>query len=102
MEGHLNAERISKLMSGQSSMGLDGIALMPSSNLQYLTGLRFHPSKRLTLALFPADSRAPSFVLPALEAASVRSALTLNVPVELFTWTDAAGPAQALDHAVVH
>jgi Xaa-Pro aminopeptidase len=93
----MNEARMQKLLSGANALGLDGLALMPSSNLRYLTGLAFHPSKRLTLMLLPADGRAPGLVLPALEASAVRTALSM--PVQLFTWTDAEGPAQALRQA---
>jgi Xaa-Pro aminopeptidase len=92
--------RFSKLMAGLQSLHLDGIALMPSSNLRYLTGLSFHPSKRLTLALIPADGRTPSLVLPELEVSAVRGALTVSF--ELFTWPDAEGPAAALEKALAH
>lgn len=94
----MSVERMGKMIGGLDAMGLDGIALMPSSNLRYLTGLSFHPSKRLSLALFPANGQLPCFVLPALEANSARNALIF--PAELFTWTDAEGPSQALHRAV--
>ena len=96
----MHTERFDKLLTGLGSMGLDGIALMPSSNLRYLTGLGFHPSKRLTLALIPADGHTPCFVLPALEASAVRSAL--STPIELFTWTDAEGPLLILKNAYAY
>jgi Xaa-Pro dipeptidase len=94
----MNRERLSKLVEGLHSLELDGIALMPSSNLRYLTGLGFHPSKRLTLTLIAADGHTPCVVLPALEAGSVRAAL--GTSAELFTWTDAEGPTKALRNAM--
>lgn len=96
----MQSERFSKLLAGLGSLGLDGIALMPNSNLRYLTGLAFHPSKRLTLALVPANGHIPCFVLPSLEASAVRTAL--GMPVELFTWTDTQGPATALKDAFAY
>ncbi|MCL5996006.1 MAG: Xaa-Pro peptidase family protein [Chloroflexi bacterium] len=94
----MNVERLNRLLSGLNSLGLDGIVLMPSSNLRYLTGIGFHPSKRLALTFVSADGRTPCLVLPALEAAGVRAAF--GTSAELFTWTDAEGPAQALHRAV--
>jgi Xaa-Pro aminopeptidase len=96
----MQQERFNRLIEGLSSLGLDGIALMPSSNLRYLSGLSFHPSKRLTLALVPSNGHMPCFVLPALEASAVRS--TSSIPMELFTWTDAEGPAHALREAFTY
>lgn len=71
---------------------------MPSSNLRYLTGLSFHASKRLTLALFPADGSTPRFVLPALEVSSARA--NSQVELQLYPWSDADGPTAALQSAV--
>lgn len=94
----MSTNRIARLTQAMQEQGLAAVAIMPSSNLRYLTGLTFHPSKRLTLALFPADGSAPRFVLPALEVSSARAHSL--VPLQLYSWSDAEGPLEALRSAL--
>jgi Xaa-Pro dipeptidase len=94
----MNTERLTKLMGALAPLQLDAVALMPSSNLRYLTGLSSHPSKRISLLFLPQDGPSPFVVLPALEASGARA--TIGSSMDLLTWTDAAGPAQALQQAV--
>ncbi len=71
-----------------------GAALMPATNLAYLTGLRFHPGKRLTLLLVPANGATPVMVLPQLELERVRASAPF--PMRYVTWSDDTGPSAAL------
>ena len=95
----MDLDRLTRISSALAAQGIDATALMPSSNLQYLTGLRAHPSKRLALMLLPTDGRAPCVVLPALEVPGARTSLE---GIDVFAWTDADGPEDALGRAVAH
>lgn len=97
------------LVDMMSEHALDGIALVPGANMKYLTGLVFHNHERLTLALIPAASAAPTapahdddtlpcLVLPAMEHKRAQASATL--PLRYFPWNDAEGPSDALRQAV--
>lgn len=94
------ADRVARLTSAALGEGLASIALMPGANLRYLTGLTFHAGRRLTLAFFPTNGSSVCMVLPAMDAARARTGG--GVPLELYPWTDAAGPAAALRAALEH
>jgi Xaa-Pro aminopeptidase len=71
-----------------------------------MTGLVFHQSERLTLALIPADKRAPCVVLPAMELAAAQAATRLEPGGESFLrfypWSDSEGPHEALRQALLY
>jgi Xaa-Pro aminopeptidase len=96
--------RLSRLAEDMAGLGVDALALMPSTNLRYFTGLTFHPGKRLTLAFFAPGSGRFALVLPALEALAVREGLPkhLAARLSLHTWTDAEGYSDALEAALRH
>jgi Xaa-Pro dipeptidase len=81
--------RVSQAVAAAESVGLDALALVPGSNLLYLTGMSFHLSERPIVALLPVDGR-PSIVLPELEAGKVAA-----VGFDAFTYTDEEGYAFA-------
>jgi len=94
----MSTERLERVIGAARAAGMAGLALMPDANLRYLSGLTFHPGKRLTLTLLPADGAAPCFVIPALEhGRAERSSL---IPFRYFPWADADGPASALAAAL--
>ena len=86
-------DRIARLREAMAGHGLAAIALVPGANLRYLIGLDLHLSKRLTIAFVPV-AEPPAFVVPALEAARVEA--HTRVPLRLYPWGDAEGPAAAL------
>ncbi|MCX7792157.1 MAG: Xaa-Pro peptidase family protein [Chloroflexaceae bacterium] len=94
----MHLQRLQRLIEALRDQRLDGLALMPDANLTYLSGLSFHPGKRLTLALVPADGAPPCLVVPALEHGRAEAAA--RVPMRYFPWHDAEGPAAALAAAV--
>lgn len=94
----MTSERITRLTAALQAAGLAGAVLMPDANLQYLTGMHFHPGKRLTLAIFPADGGAPALVLPTMELNQARN--STDLPFRFFDWADADGPAAALAAAL--
>jgi len=86
--------RLQYLRERLQTDGWAGAVLMPSINLTYLTGLRFHPGKRLTLLLLSAGDTPPVMVLPQLELERVRASVTFET--RFFAWNDAEGPLKAL------
>jgi Xaa-Pro aminopeptidase len=90
--------RLTRITEALQREKLAALILMPDANLQYLSGLKFHKGKRLTLAIFPADGSEPCFVIPALE---VTQAQKLNqITMRYYPWADADGPIEALAAAL--
>lgn len=71
--------------------GVDVIALVPSANLRYFTGLSLPRAERLTLAFF-APERGWHYLLPSLEAAQ----LSEEQQQSAYLWKDEDGPVEAL------
>ncbi len=94
----MRTERLERLNQAMQEQGLTGLALMPSANLDYLTGLHFHAGKRITLAFFPADGDTPCLVLPSIEAGHAQAGA--EIALRFFPWSDAEGPAAALEQAL--
>jgi Xaa-Pro aminopeptidase len=89
-------DRITRLQDAMRARGLDAVAVACGANLFYLAGLDFHTKLRLTLALFPAEGQ-PALVLPQMEAA--RAGAAARLPLRLYPWGDAEGPAGAIAQA---
>jgi len=79
--------RIQKLYQIIEQAGLDALALIPGSNLLYLTGQDFHLMER-PLVVFFVPGRDPVAVVPSLEADRFAE---IPLPMQLFTWTDSDG-----------
>ncbi|WP_251331366.1 aminopeptidase P family protein [Haloplanus pelagicus] len=71
----------------------DTLALSPGQDLYYLSGVDRDPSDRLLLFVVP-ERGDPTFVVPALEAPSVREATWID---DVRTWADETGPDPVLD-----
>lgn len=95
----MDTTRIARLTTALSREDMTALVVVPGANLRYLTGLAFHSSERLTLALFPADGSTPRMVLPAMEVTRAREH-TL-IPLECYPWSDGAGPDVALQQALM-
>jgi len=65
---------------------IDAVAVVPSANLYYLTGLRMHLSERVILALIPSEGDV-HFIVPTLEVPRVEARVT--VPLTIHAWSDA-------------
>ncbi len=97
-------ERMQRLSESLSHSNFDALALIPGSNLTYLTGLSFHLLERPVVVLLAPD-RKPVFILPELEKAKAE---TSELDADIYpynedqsTWAKAfAGAATAfgLDH----
>lgn len=99
-------DRIAQLVTHMQEQGIHAAAIVPGASLRYLTGLTFHPGKRLTLALIAADNTPPCMVLPAMETTRAHVATRIGGSSDSFlhfyAWHDSEGPAQALQQALEH
>jgi Xaa-Pro dipeptidase len=86
------AERLQRLARAKVLMqrsGIGAVMVEPGSSLDYLTGVQWHRSERLTAAVIPAQGD-PIIVTPFFERPSV--AETLAVPAEIRTWDEDQEP----------
>lgn len=90
------SHRITRIQQAMCRYGFDALAIVPGSNLRYLSGITLHAGLRLTLALIPVSGQS-ALVVPALEHA--RIAETTDALFRFYPWSDAEGPEQALARA---
>ena len=64
------SHRITRIQEAMRRYGFDALAIVPGSNLRYLSGMTLHAGLRLTLALIPVSGQ-PVLVVPALEHARI-------------------------------
>jgi Xaa-Pro dipeptidase len=89
--------RLQRLLEAARSRGADAVAVVPGTNLRYLTGLQYHAGERLTLAVFGVDGRC-AFLLPEMEAG--RTKAESLIPFSLYSWNDEQSPQAAMDRLV--
>jgi Xaa-Pro aminopeptidase len=85
-------ERAARLVRAQLLMkaaGIGAVLIEPGSSMIYFTGVRWHTSERLTLAILPVEGE-PCIVTPFFEEPSVRE--TLAVPAEVRVWQEDENP----------
>jgi len=85
--------RTRRAQSRLDAVGADCLVLSPGRDCYYLTGVDAEQSDRLQLFFLPADGD-PTFVVPRLEAESIRSATWVD---DVRTWDDDNGPDPVLD-----
>src|SRR3954453_16728616 len=86
------AERLQRLARAKALMqqnGIGAVIVESGSSLDYLTGVQWHRSERLTAAIIPAQGD-PIVVPPFFERPSV--AETLAIPAEFRTWNEDEDP----------
>ena len=86
------AERLGRLAKARTLMqqnGIGSVIVESGSSLDYLTGVQWHRSERLTAAVIPARGD-PIIVTPFFEQPSV--AETLAIPAEIRTWNEDEDP----------
>jgi Xaa-Pro dipeptidase len=86
------AERLQRLARARQLMqqnGIGAVIVESGSSLDYLTGVQWHRSERLTAAVIPAEGD-PIIVTPFFERPSV--AETLGIPAEIRTWNEDEEP----------
>ena len=84
-------DRLSDLRNAMRQEGVDLVALAPGAHLRWLQGVTPHADERPLLLCVTAVDAA--FLMPALEADSVRP----HTDLPFHEWSDADGPATALD-----
>ncbi len=85
-------ERIGRITKARELMrqnGIGSIIVESGSSLDYLTGVQWHRSERLTAAVIPATGD-PIIVTPFFERPSVEQ--TLAIPAEIRTWNEDEEP----------
>lgn len=86
------AERLQRIAGAKALMqksGIGAVVVESGSSLDYLTGVQWHRSERLTAAVIPAVGD-PIIVTPFFERPSV--AETLAIPAEIRTWNEDEDP----------
>jgi Xaa-Pro dipeptidase len=86
------AERLKRIANARQLMqqnGIGAVIVESGSSLDYLTGVQWHRSERLTAAVIPAHGD-PIIVTPFFERPSV--AETLAIPAEIRTWNEDEDP----------
>src|SRR3954469_1311259 len=86
------AERVGRLRKARALMrraGIGAVIVEPGPTLDYLTGIQWWRSERLTGVVIPADGE-PIVVTPFFESPSIREMLA--VPAEVRTWQEDGEP----------
>ena len=86
------AERLQRIAKARVLMqqnGIGAVVVESGSSLDYLTGVQWHRSERLTAAVIPAQGD-PIIVTPFFESPSVKE--TLAIPAEIRTWDEDQEP----------
>ena len=92
----LTHKRLEQVQHKLQENGVDCLALIPGSNLRWLTGLDFGLMERALLFFIPAGQE-PVLVLPVLE--KVKWDNQPIFPARVFAWDDFDGPQEALAQA---
>ena len=82
-------QRVARARQLMQQNGIGSIIVESGSSLDYLTGVQWHRSERLTAAVIPAQGD-PIIVTPFFERPSV--AETLAIPAEIRTWNEDEDP----------
>lgn len=88
--------RLEQVKQKLQKNGVDCLALIPGSNLRWVTGMDFHLMERALIFFIPAEQE-PVVLLPALE--KVKWDDQADFPARSFAWEDAEGPQEALRQA---
>lgn len=89
MQNNKNIELSQKL----KAEGLDAIIVGPSSDLEYLTGLYFHPDERF-IALFVLSDGKTFYLIPELYYEETRE--KLGSEAKIYVWSDSDGFLSAI------
>lgn len=85
--------RVARAQARMRELGMAALFLNAGSNLQYFTGVRWHPSERLVGAILPA-SGALEYLAPTFEVGTIRDFQVLEG--EINTWQEHESPYQLL------
>jgi Xaa-Pro dipeptidase len=85
--------RIAKVQALMEQGKVSALLIEPGSSLDYFTGIRWHRSERITLAIIPARGEV-AVVTPAFEEPSVRE--TLQVGGDVRPWNEHESPIEKI------
>ena len=88
--------RLEQLRAAMADQAIDLVCLGPGAHLEWLLGLHPHADERPLL--FCATQDETGFLMPALEAESLRA----QTDLPFFEWADADGPNAALSQLLDH
>lgn len=91
-----NNTKIKELSMKLGEAGLDAIIVGPSSDLEYLTGLHFHPDERFKALFALADGRF-FHIIPQLYYEEARE--KLGSEAKIYVWSDSDGFLSAVNLA---
>jgi Xaa-Pro dipeptidase len=89
--------KIEQLLAVARRRGADAVALVPGTNLRYITGVYYHAGERLSMAVFDTNGRC-GFVMPAMDAA--RTARECDIPFTLYPWDDSQPPQESMSRMI--
>ncbi len=87
-------DRLTRLQAAMAAQGVDLAAIAPTANMRYLLGFAPHADERLSLLL--VTPQAVELVIPTLNADEVEQ----HTGYQPLRWSDAEGPAVALNTAL--
>lgn len=88
--------KVRRLSHRLKEEGLNAMIVGPSSDLEYLAGLHFHPDERFK-ALFALDDGSSFYIMPELYYEEAREGL--GPEAEIYVWSDSQGFLAALEQA---
>ncbi len=92
----MNVDFLARCEQLMASVAVDAVAIVPSANMVYFTGLHFHLSERPTMAFITREGIA--FIIPQLELTKLDHRADLKP--RTFAWSDANGYQQAFQDAL--
>ncbi|NDJ53883.1 MAG: aminopeptidase P family protein [Chloroflexi bacterium] len=93
----MSQDRLKRLQQELAASNVDCLALVPGTNLHYLTGMDFHLMERATIGLIPKAGK-PAFVLPGLEVSKFEDGASFDAQV--FSYVDGETPHGAVREAI--
>lgn len=91
--------RLERLIEHTLGQGLDAVALVPGSNMAYISGIHAHLSERPIVLFVPVDDDL-AIIIPVLEAPKAEAAGI--APERIYAWSDEEGYADAFQRACAH
>lgn len=91
-----NSTKIKEMATKLKTAGLDVMVVGPSSDLEYLTGLHFHPDERF-IGLFVFENGSFFLVVPELSYEEARE--KLGEESQIYKWSDSEGFLTAINRA---
>jgi Xaa-Pro dipeptidase len=89
--------RLNKVRGLMSRQNIAALLIEPGTSLEYFTGVQWHRSERITLAVIPADGDVV-IITPAFEEPSVRE--SLQIAGDVRAWDEHESPYERIAQAL--